>query len=308
MKALFLFPGYGSHYVGMGKELYDSYRLVQEYFEIASNCLNVNFVKLCFASSEAELRAPQNVYVATFLVHLSIAAVLIQEGIQPSAVAGFADGEYAALAAVEALSLPDMFYIISKYSHLFDEYLQNVAVSAAEIVGISYNELLKLCVNASTNGEFATIAIKYTDTHYAVSGTDRAVAHIVAAAAEFEQASVTHLKPGVGLHSMLMDPIKEKLQMYMEKIDFKSISVPLISGIDGALVQNAVEIKERFLNQLVLPISCEAIVQAVQQYDLIIEIGNTSLLHDLIKKSYPQKTVITIKKNSDIHMLKTLIV
>jgi [acyl-carrier-protein] S-malonyltransferase len=74
MKVAMLFPGYSSQFVGMGKELYDEYRVVQEFFEEASNCLNLNFVKLCFASSDAELSKVHKAYPAMFLVSTSIAA------------------------------------------------------------------------------------------------------------------------------------------------------------------------------------------------------------------------------------------
>lgn len=308
MKALFLFPGYPSHYVGMGKELYDSYRIVQEYFETASNCLNINFVKLCFASSEAELRYTQNVYLATSLVYSAIAAALIQEGIQPSAVAGYLDGEYAALIAAESLSLPDMFYIVAKYSMLYDEYTRDTAFSAAEITGISHDDLYAQCLKVSVEGEFVSIAIKYSETQYAVAGTEQAVSQLVALLHSAEKAKASIVRPGIGLHSMLMDGIKEKVSVYLEKVDFKKAKVPVISGLDGALVCDASDLKKRYLEQLTSRFECDAIVQACAHYDIIIEVGNTSPLQELIKKQYPQKTVVTVKKNSDIQMLKSLMV
>ena len=76
MKCALIFPGYSSQYVGMGKELYDEYRIVQEYFEEASNCSNINFVKLCFASSDIELAKLTNAYMALFLIGSSVFALL----------------------------------------------------------------------------------------------------------------------------------------------------------------------------------------------------------------------------------------
>ena len=72
MKVALVFPGYGSQFVGMAKELYDESRLIQEYFEDASNCLNINFVKVCFASSENELGRLDTAFVSIFLVRFSI--------------------------------------------------------------------------------------------------------------------------------------------------------------------------------------------------------------------------------------------
>ena len=84
MKIGMMFPGYGSQFAGMTKELYDESRLVQEYFEEASNCLNVNFVKLCFASSDVELGQIPDAYTANFLASCALAALLKSEGIEPS--------------------------------------------------------------------------------------------------------------------------------------------------------------------------------------------------------------------------------
>src|SRR5438477_11718929 len=107
MKTALLFPGYGSQFVGMGKELYDEYRIVQEYFEEASNCSNVNFVKLCFASSDVELGKLAHAYMSLFLIGSCVSAVLKEQGIIPDVVAGYNNGEITSLFAGGCFSLPD---------------------------------------------------------------------------------------------------------------------------------------------------------------------------------------------------------
>src|SRR5436190_23732080 len=97
MKIGFIFPGYGNQFVGMGKELYDEFRIVQEYFEEAYNCLNINFVKLCFASSEQELATISNSHISIFLVGASLFALLKEQGIKCDLIAGYGIGSYTAL-------------------------------------------------------------------------------------------------------------------------------------------------------------------------------------------------------------------
>ena len=111
MNIALLFPGYGSQYVGMAKDLYDESRTIQEYFEEAGNCLPINFVKLCFASSDTELSRMEHAYSATFLVSCAIHALLKEEGIKADVVAGYNLGEYTALYAATALVfLMDFIY------------------------------------------------------------------------------------------------------------------------------------------------------------------------------------------------------
>src|SRR3990167_1799204 len=126
MKIALVFPGYASQYVGMGKELYDEYRIVQEYFEEASNCANVNFVKLCFASSDAELGKLANAYMSLFLVGGSVFALLKEYDIIPDIVAGYNNGEVTALFTCGCFSFPDGLYLLNKFSSFYQEALEAI--------------------------------------------------------------------------------------------------------------------------------------------------------------------------------------
>src|SRR5581483_6858303 len=121
MKIALVFPGYGSQYVGMGKELYDEYRIVQEYFEEASSCANLNFVKLCFASSDVELSKLAHAYMSLFLIGSSIFALLKEQEIIPEVVAGYNNGEITALFAGGCFSLPDGLYLLNKFCSFYQE-------------------------------------------------------------------------------------------------------------------------------------------------------------------------------------------
>jgi hypothetical protein len=115
LKVGFLFPGYGSQYIGMGKNLYDNFRIVQDFFEDASSCLDINFVKLCFASSDSEISKLHNAYFSIFLISYSTASLIKSElDIDISLVSGFQFGEYCAMSYAGPPSL-SLFISISHF-------------------------------------------------------------------------------------------------------------------------------------------------------------------------------------------------
>jgi [acyl-carrier-protein] S-malonyltransferase len=305
MKIALLFPGYGSQFVGMAKELYDESRLVQEYFEEASNCLNINFVKLCFASSEYELGKIENAYVAIFLVGSSLAALLRQEGINPDLVVGYDLGEYTAISAAGGLSLPDGLYFLSKYAQFYGEVLDNLEVRAIKIDGLSPKKVKEIC-NLYANSIPLTIAAYISTDSCIVTGITGRLSsleeHI-----EKDDIRVTEMPVEAGLHSDLMNPVVEHLAAYLEKIDFNDLVVPLISNIDGRLLNKRDEIKTIIMKKLTHPVHWDKAIAALKNYDLIIEIGPGTTLRQLVMQEYPEKKVISVNKPTDIVAVKEII-
>src|ERR1700733_12339066 len=178
MKIALLFPGYGSQFVGMGKDLYDEYRIVQEYFEEASNCLNNNFVKLCFASSDSELGKMVNAYTALFLLGCSTYAVLKENGIEPDVVTGYNDGESAALFAAGCFSLPDGLYLLSKMCSFYQEHIDAMDVDAIRITNVSTKQIEDACERVSGAEGKAFIAIYNSPTDHIVAGNRNQLSEI----------------------------------------------------------------------------------------------------------------------------------
>ena len=314
MKTALLFPGYGSQFVGMGKELYDEYRIVQEYFEEASHVLDINFVKLCFASSDAELSQLTKAYTSLFLVGASVYAVLKEQGIPIDVVAGYNNGESAALFAAGCFSFPDGLYLLNKFCSFYQEAVDEMDVEALHITGIPTAQLEKACLSLEAsvkkgeqvnNQDKLFVAIYNSPTDHIVVGNHDQLAQLYDM---FDgQASMEYLGTEVGLHSPLMNNVVDLFKSFLEKVDFKDLKIPLISCIDGATVTAGSDTKERYLRHINSPLEWFYASRMLASYDCIIIAAPGGNLVDMIKNQYPEKTVVSIATKADIEKIKEIV-
>ena len=304
MKITVIFPGYGSQFVGMAKELYDESRLIQEYFEEASSCVEKNFIKLCFASSDAELARMANAYTATFLVSVSIYKLLEEEGLRPTMYAGFNFGEWAALCAAGAFGLPDGLYLLNKFARFYEEALEQMDVMTIRVQGIPTEDLQ----NRLEKYENLHITIIESSMSHIVGGKRTELDSLCNELDLLDKKIKTNIiDSSIGLHSAVMMPVIDQFKMYLEKIDFKNITVPVISSVAQKELKTARQIKDHLIALLHEQINWPATIQHCLDADYIIEIGPGSSLSAKLKKEFPEKTVVSINKKADVDALKELL-
>ncbi len=302
MKIGMLFPDYGSQYVGMGKELYDLSRVMQEYFEEASTCLDKNFVKLCFASSESELALIENAYPALFLLSCSIGALLKEKGMACQEVAGYGIGQLSALNVAGSLTLPDGLYFLSKYAQFYQEQLETMQARCVCISGVPVDKVKKWCEEF----RHVSIAAYHSLTECVVSGLNQEIVGIKDLALKME-AQMSEVPIEAGMHSQLMTPVEQQLRVYLEKIDFHDFSCPLISSIDGTRITNGRVVREEVMKQLIIPIHWDKVMQTIADWQLVVQCGPGSSLKNTVEAFYPEKKFIAINNPDDIDELLKLI-
>lgn len=305
MKIALLFPGYGSQFVGMGKELYDEYRVVQEYFEEASSCLDINFVKLCFASSDAELGKMVNAYTSLFLIGCSIYAVLKEHEIEPDIVAGYNNGETTALFAAGCFSLPDGLYLLNKFCSFYQEFIDRNDFDALRVTGVAMQQLEDMCKKFSDDKHKIFIAIYNSPTNHIVAGSHTSLSALQDMIGDTGESD--YLGAEIGLHSPLMNEVVNLYKDYLEKVDFKDLKRPMISSIDGEIITLGADVKARYIRHIDFPLDFMRAMKRLIEYDCIVIAGQDDNLLQLIKHYYPEKIVTSIAKKADIDTLKEIL-
>ena len=304
MKIGMLFPGYPSQFVGMGKELYDNSRTIQEYFEEASNCLGTNFVKLCFASSDAEITKVAHAFPALFLSGVSTAH-MIQEvcpDILISGVAGHGVGEYSALHVANTITVPDGLYLLNKFSQFHAELGEDLNTKTVIITGLSERKLKQLC------DEFDGVYISAIESkRQLVSGALDIVDEFTDAAREAGAGRVKVADTVEGYHTPLLQGLVDQLTIYLTKVDFNDPEFTVISCIDGKPITRAKKAQESIMRQIVKPLNWKNVLKQFADYDMILVPGPSKLLVRELSVLYPDKIIIGIETMADIELLQSIV-
>lgn len=302
MKIGMVFPGYGSQYVGMGKEFYDESRIMQEYFEQASHCLDINFTKLCFASSDAELTKMQQAYTSLFLMSSSIAAILKDAEIVPDVVAGYNVGQYAAMHAVNGLTFADGLYLLSKLSLFSQELFDQNQYAIARIKGCSIEELqsiLKQC-----DAQSIQLASYEMPNQYLISGQDEAIEACIKLVKELDKIKVEKVPIQFGLHAPAMTPAIEQFEVYFEKVDFKDVHIPVVANSTAAMIQTGPELRQEIIDYTKRPLLWLQTMQNLHTCDIILTVGPGTAINDMLVQLYPNKQIMAVQKPADVEHVK----
>lgn len=300
MKIACIFPGFGSQYVGMGKDVYDNQRIVQEYFEEAYNCLDLNFVKLCFASSDEEISILENSFLGLFLVNSSLFALLRESGINPDWVAGYGMGAYSAMYSAGAFTFPDGLYLIKKLSAFYKEHLENNPKKAIFVPDVKTKDLEELLKNSGCE-----VSVYHSiDSNYVIGSSD--------AITEFkdllskDKVKAKDVAIENCLTSSFYSDVVDNFKIYLEKVDFKDLKLPYCSSSNKVLSFKDA-IKKEFISQITNPSKWASVSKKLKDFDLVIEVGPSAVLKDLIKINNPELNVVSFNKSSDIEKVKALI-
>lgn len=261
MKA-FVFPGQGSQFVGMGKDLYENNALAKELFDKADEILGFKITDIMFAGTDEQLKQTNVTQPAVFL-HSVISALCLGDDFKPAMVAGHSLGEFSALVAAGALSFEDGLKLVAARANAMQKACEANPGTMAAIIGLSDEKVEEVCSEVSADGQIVVAANYNCPGQLVISGNVEAVNAACEKLKEAGAKRALPLKVGGAFHSPLMQPAKDELQAAIEQTEFAAPSCPVYQNVDAKAHTDAAEIKANLTAQLTSPVRWTASVQAM---------------------------------------------
>ena len=288
-KLALLFPGQGSQFVGMGKQLCEASPAARAVFEEADTVLGFALSRLCFEGPEEELRLTANTQPA-ILTH-SVAALRDLEERFPerlegaSFAAGHSLGEYSAGVAAGAMSFADAVVLVRRRGLFMQEAVPPGVGAMAAIVGLAPEEVEAACREAA-QGEVVSPANFNSPEQTVIAGHARAVARASAACTTRGAKRAIALPVSAPFHCALMAPARERLRPYLADAGFAEPRIPVVTNVDAAAESDGGRLRDALLRQIDAPVRWVDSVRllAREGVDRALEIGPGKVLAGLVRR------------------------
>jgi len=280
----FVFPGQGSQYVGMGKEIYEHFDEARKIFDEASDALGYNVSNLSFNGHDEELNKTFRTQPCILTVSIAIYRVLSSKGINPSVVAGHSLGEYSALVAADVLSFEDAVKLTEKRGQLMQEAVPEGKGLMAAILGLERNKVDEICLSLESG--YASPANYNCPGQIVISGEKEAVEEAMKRAKEAGAKRALPIAVSVPSHCTLMADASRRLAELLDRIELRNPTIPVVNNADAMFLNDITSIKKSLVHQLNSPLLWEDSIRTMADsgIEIFVEVGPGKVLSGLIKR------------------------
>lgn len=303
----FIFPGQGSQYVGMGRELYEAFQTVRRTFEEASGVLGFDLAKLCFEGNAEELKITSNTQPAILTVSVAAWRALKEEtGVDADFIAGHSLGEYSALVAGGALDFKDAVHVVRKRGEFMEGAVPKGVGAMAAILGLSKEVIEEICREVSTDEAIVGPANFNAPGQTVISGHMEAVQKTCSLAKSRGAGRTVLLEVSGPFHSRLMNSAAKKLAEVLSMVKLSELKIPVIANLDAEPNLDSARIKELLVAQVAGTVRWYESIKTMCTLGVheFLEIGPGNVLSGLIKRTVSGAVVSNIDKLDHIKSLK----
>jgi [acyl-carrier-protein] S-malonyltransferase len=282
----YVFPGQGSQYPGMGKDLAENFPEARQVFEEVDDALGFPLSRLCFEGPAEELQLTENTQPAILAVSIASLRALEANGFPvPAYVAGHSLGEYSALVAAGGLNLADAAKTVRSRGRYMQEAVPVGVGAMAAVLGAELSDIERVCTKVG-EGEICSPANINAPNQVVIAGHATAIDRAVDAMKEIGAKRVVKLNVSAPFHCALMKPAQERLEVDLKQLKFNELRVPVVTNVDANITKDPVEVCEALIRQVSSPVCwLQSMTLLIEQgIGTFVEVGPGKVLAGLMRQ------------------------